>query len=67
MEEKQRQDIIRDKLNNYIQQGRKAKWVASQIPMDESLLSRFRKGTRDLWESTLEDIETFLIKQGEVI
>lgn len=54
---------LRDRMNEYIEtKGVKAVWVAKQIGngIDAPLLSRWRKAKRDLWESTLADVEQFL-------
>lgn len=60
-------DMLRQSLNAYIEShGCKAVWLSRQIGIDPSLLCRFRKNKRELWESTLKQIEQFLVEQGEL-
>lgn len=59
----ERQKNIRERLNTFIEKsGRKACWVCEQCNLDVSLISRFRKGKRDLWEESLSVLEQFLQK-----
>jgi len=59
--EGRRQEEIRRRLNRYIiDEGVTAKYIAQQIGMDESKLSRFRSGKIELYPETLSLIGRFL-------
>lgn len=58
---------LRKLLNIYIlETGIKAKYIANKTKINECVLSRFRHGTRDLYNNHFEDLKNFLenSKQG---
>lgn len=56
------QDYIRKLLDNYIRQGRKARFIADAIGVHESVISRFRSRDINLYVETLKRLENFLMK-----
>jgi hypothetical protein len=56
------QDYIRNLLNNYLRCGRKARYIASEIDVDESVISKFRKRSINLYAETFQKLEDFLMK-----
>lgn len=65
-----KQEIVRQDLNTYIEaSGIKAKFICEKVldNLDTSVLCRFRKGERDLFEDTLSKLEKYLdMKQERV-
>jgi hypothetical protein len=61
MDKQSKQNEIRDRVDALIKnKGVRAKFIAQQISLDESVLCRFRKGTKELWDSSLNALEQFL-------
>jgi hypothetical protein len=56
-----KQEELRTKLNNWIDKSHiKAKYVAMDLGIEESVFCRFRKNTRDLYFEDAEKLEQFL-------
>lgn len=59
-----REEQIRARLNNYItNNGITAKFIANQLDIHESTLSRFRKNRIELYSEQLDAIELYLNKK----
>ncbi len=59
-----RQIAVRALLNKAIaEQGIKQSFIAHQIGIDCPILSRFKTGKVDLWVSTIDDLEQWLMSR----
>lgn len=63
MEERVNQDLLREQLKNFIKMhGTKSRFISAQIGLEESVLCRFKGGTRCLYEDTARDLKQWLDK-----
>lgn len=55
------QDLVREKLIKKMMQG-KQQYIADQIGIPRQILSGFKTGKRELWESSLIKLNDYLDK-----
>ena len=53
------QDEVRQKLIRKMQEGQQ-KYIAKQIGVPKQILSNFKTGKRELWESSLQALNDYL-------
>lgn len=57
----EKQKEVRELLNKIIdEQGIKQKFIAEKVGLDTAVLSKYKVGKIELWESSLEILENWL-------